>query len=514
MAFQISRLYDFQPGTKILSSQVDAEFNQLITSHNNLDAATDTYKALLLSSTGSTNIGITPVAGLDVSVNTLQKFILAEVTARLAHTDNISNPHGVTKAQVGLSNADNTSDLNKPVSTAQLAALNAKVDKVTGKGLSTEDYTTTEKTKLAGIATGANNYTHPATHSADIVVDGTTNKAYTALEKTKLAGIAAGANNYTHPATHSADIVVDGTTNKAYTATEKTKLAGIAANVSVDLAAHTSDKIAHIPRVAASGTANTYAATIDGVTEYTDDLMFWVTIPANNTGAATINVNGLGAKEIYTPGASSLASGTLLATQNFLMHYRSNWSAFALLSRSANDVDTRANQYILNKTFNSSNILDLTEKTTPIDADGIALIDSIDSKKIKRLPWSNLKSTIKTYFDALYAAISHTHAQSDITNLTTDLAGKAEASSVVTATLAAASWVGSAAPYTQTVTVSGMTATKNGLIGLSPTATATEREAARNAILSITAQGTDTITITADGTKPTVDVPVAITLLG
>jgi hypothetical protein len=30
-----------------------------------------------------------------------------------------------------------------------------KVDKVTGKGLSTEDYTTTEKNKLAGIATGA-----------------------------------------------------------------------------------------------------------------------------------------------------------------------------------------------------------------------------------------------------------------------------------------------------------------------------------------------------------------------
>ena len=30
-----------------------------------------------------------------------------------------------------------------------------KVDKVDGKGLSTNDYTTNEKTKLAGIATGA-----------------------------------------------------------------------------------------------------------------------------------------------------------------------------------------------------------------------------------------------------------------------------------------------------------------------------------------------------------------------
>jgi len=34
-------------------------------------------------------------------------------------------------------------------------ALNDKVDKETGKGLSTNDYTTIEKTKLAGIAEGA-----------------------------------------------------------------------------------------------------------------------------------------------------------------------------------------------------------------------------------------------------------------------------------------------------------------------------------------------------------------------
>lgn len=42
---------------------------------------------------------------------------------------------------------------------------NTKVDKVEGKGLSTNDYTTAEKEKLAGIADGANNYVHP-THAA------------------------------------------------------------------------------------------------------------------------------------------------------------------------------------------------------------------------------------------------------------------------------------------------------------------------------------------------------------
>lgn len=39
--------------------------------------------------------------------------------------------------------------------------LNTKVDKVEGKGLSSNDFTSAEKTKLAGIAEGANKYIHP-----------------------------------------------------------------------------------------------------------------------------------------------------------------------------------------------------------------------------------------------------------------------------------------------------------------------------------------------------------------
>ena len=62
---------------------------------------------------------------------------------------------GITKAMVGLGNVDNTADIDKPVSSATQAALDLKVDKVTGKALSTNDYTTTEKTKLAAI-TGTN----------------------------------------------------------------------------------------------------------------------------------------------------------------------------------------------------------------------------------------------------------------------------------------------------------------------------------------------------------------------
>ena len=47
----------------------------------------------------------------------------AKQTDLNSHTNNKDNPHNVTKSHVGLGNVDNTSDINKPVSTAQQAAL-------------------------------------------------------------------------------------------------------------------------------------------------------------------------------------------------------------------------------------------------------------------------------------------------------------------------------------------------------------------------------------------------------
>ena len=46
----------------------------------------------------------------------------------ISHLANKSNPHAVTKSQVGLGNCDNTSDVNKPISTATQTALNGKAD--------------------------------------------------------------------------------------------------------------------------------------------------------------------------------------------------------------------------------------------------------------------------------------------------------------------------------------------------------------------------------------------------
>ena len=60
-----------------------------------------------------------------------------ELDAAASHISNTSNPHSVTKTQLGLSNVDNTSDANKPVSTAQQTAIDAKVTNAITNGVTT-----------------------------------------------------------------------------------------------------------------------------------------------------------------------------------------------------------------------------------------------------------------------------------------------------------------------------------------------------------------------------------------
>ncbi|MEN9907451.1 MAG: hypothetical protein RLZZ540_592, partial [Bacteroidota bacterium] len=111
-----------------------------------------TYGSLPSVSLPSGVTGILPVSNGGSGVNTATGTGSLVLSASPTFTGTVS---GITKTMVGLSSVDNTSDANKPVSTATQMALDLKVDKVSGKGLSTEDYTTVEKTKLAAI-TGTN----------------------------------------------------------------------------------------------------------------------------------------------------------------------------------------------------------------------------------------------------------------------------------------------------------------------------------------------------------------------
>lgn len=79
----------------------------------------------------------------------------ATITTNLSkHTSDYENPHHVTKTQVGLDNVDNTSDINKPISTATQNALNLKADAnkylpLTG-GTLTGDLTSPKYVKTGG----------------------------------------------------------------------------------------------------------------------------------------------------------------------------------------------------------------------------------------------------------------------------------------------------------------------------------------------------------------------------
>lgn len=71
-------------------------------------------------------------AGLDAQARADAAQAAAEdASAPAAHLADHNNPHAVTKAQVGLGNVNNTSDANKPVSTATQSALDGKLDKTT-----------------------------------------------------------------------------------------------------------------------------------------------------------------------------------------------------------------------------------------------------------------------------------------------------------------------------------------------------------------------------------------------
>lgn len=169
----------------------------------------------------------------------------------------------------------------------------SKVDKVDGKGLSSNDYTSAEKTKLSGIAAGAQanvlegiqrngtsvaitnkianisvpTKTSDLTNDSNFAVDASyvhTDTNYTADEKSKLSGIAAGAQvnkieaikvngsaqtitsktvsitvpTKTSDLTNDSNLVVDAAyvhTDNNYTSTEKTKLSGIATGAQVNV---------------------------------------------------------------------------------------------------------------------------------------------------------------------------------------------------------------------------------------------------------------------------------------
>lgn len=143
---------------------------------NNSSPATDGALGLVRLS----NVSPTPTTPTVVETNDSRLLTDSEKSLVLNHVSNsvtsVSGKTGVVnlnKVDVGLDQLDNTSDLNKPVSIAMQLALNAKVDKEAGKKLSSEDFTTYEKNKLASVEQNAqeNTVVTVAGKNGNVVLD-------------------------------------------------------------------------------------------------------------------------------------------------------------------------------------------------------------------------------------------------------------------------------------------------------------------------------------------------------
>lgn len=112
------------------------------------------------------------------------------VTSEKTGWEFLGNKH----VEVDLTGYYNKTQVDKAIEDSEArstAAIALKVDKVDGKQLSTNDYTTAEKQEVAKIANKVDKVEGKQLSTED----------YTTAEKTKLQGVAANANNYVHPTT-------------------------------------------------------------------------------------------------------------------------------------------------------------------------------------------------------------------------------------------------------------------------------------------------------------------------
>ena len=352
--------------------------------------------------------------------------------------------------------------------------------------------TAADKTKLDGIAAGANKYTHPgytakasglykvtvdasghvsaatAVTKADITALGIpaqdTNTTYndvttsahglmTAADKTKLDGIAAGANKYTHP---------------GYTA----KASGLY-KVTVDASGH-----------------------VSAATAVTKADITALGIPAQDTNTTyndvTTSAHGLmtAADKVKLNGIATNANNYTHPTSSGNKHIPSGGSSGKVLRWSADgtavwgDVPSDAisitrveyNKLLANNTYDPNKYYYVTD-----DFDSATIINDSAS------------STSTAYSSSKTNAL---------------LGTKVNKSSKVSATMNASSWSGSSAPYTITLSINGVTTSNNVEILIPGSATNAQVEAWMAAGIVNGTQAANSVTLKAYGDKPSINIPI------
>ena len=154
---EITRAKDAE---KVITNNLNAETTRATKAENTLTTNLNSEISRATQAESDLNTAIRALqdsvgAGGSSSTGLFKAIADAESSAKSYADDNFIK-------QTSIADNLSTNSSDKVLSAKQGKALNdTKVDKVAGKGLSTNDYTTAEKNKLATIAEGANKYVHP-----------------------------------------------------------------------------------------------------------------------------------------------------------------------------------------------------------------------------------------------------------------------------------------------------------------------------------------------------------------
>lgn len=304
---------------------------------------------------------------------------------------------GVTKAMVGLELVDNTSDVDKPISTAVQVELNTKEtianltthktsndhDSIYIKKTNTDPYVPTDlynpatkeyvDSTVAGVAMGA----VPDDSVGDIKLAPDVKVGSLAtLTTTNKTSVTSAINEVNAKPTTPAD----GTITDAKMASD-VKVGSLAAltttiKTSIQAAINEINTKPASPIVKCTNLSanDSYTATIPGVTSYVDGDMYSMYTTVANTGPCSLNINGLGAVTInrVTNGvyAGSTTGDILVNTHNIFV-YHATLLKFIHINPTGVLVDAISTQTLTNKTLSAPKI---TSSSSINDSSGNELI--------------------------------------------------------------------------------------------------------------------------------------------
>lgn len=269
------------------------------------------------------------------------------ITNLISHISNSSNPHDVTKSQVGLGNVDNTSDINKPISTATQTALDTKQNTITG-GASTitssnltsgrvltsnnsgkvvaSDVTSTELGYLDGVTANVQtqlNFKANSSHTHNYAGSSSAGGAATSADK-----LNTNAGSFSQPVYFKNGVPV----STSYTLGANVPSGAKFTDTTYEAATLTSPGLMSIddkaqlnnggtPIVSATSTDGvTYTATVPNHTGYTIGRKITIVPNMNSTSVyVNLNVNSLGSEPIRMPTAYNTTIGVPAPVSNWII---------------------------------------------------------------------------------------------------------------------------------------------------------------------------------------------------